>query len=180
MMRIRHPWMFVLCLAALTTFVSCSSKHSISQKDANRIQELGNRFVEELNEIIPLREQPDDLRALEAVAVINEKTYHLSRLDAFYEDYRVGQDTELVLIFSSKSFVVNKIVFEGSSGYYFRYEFDPFDEKAINVTSQTVDRVSIAEEHIGDVRKVTLTLKKEKASDVLFTFKNIIEDGEEP
>ena len=177
--RIHIPHrMFALVIGAVVLLAgtACGSGAS-SAVDTARMQELGNEFVEQLDStVIAMREKPERLLGLEAVVVLDDKTYHLDRLYSFYEDYRVGEDTELLLVFQTKSFVVNKIVFEGSAGYYYRYEYDQFNPNAINVSSQPLDKLTITEN--SSLNKAELTLLRDKMADIVVTFCNIVTEEE--
>lgn len=175
MHRLHRALAFLLCLGVGLGLAACTSSDAISAAHAQRMQELGAAFVTELEkDFIPNREKPEKLKAMDAVVVDGDKTYNLSLLYAFYDDYKVGQNTQVTTTISTSVFVVTRVVFEGSNGYYFRYEFDKFNEKSITVSSQPLDKISITED--PKVGKVELTLKKEKRSDLVFSFKNIVDE----
>jgi hypothetical protein len=164
-----------LCLCACL-LASCASGGTASV-DTAEMESIGNEFVTELDGVIPIRENDDALLALGTLTVLDDKTHHLPALDTFYEGYRVGEDAALTIIYRTQSFIVYKIVFTGATGYYYRYELDPADMKAINIEARPLDEVQIEESNIGDIRKVVMTLKQADAKDVLLTFENIVEEA---
>lgn len=163
----------ILALLLVVTLLgtSCTGK-TASAPDTKRMEELGNAFAEELRtEYIPIRESLEELQACEAVLITEEKTYNISLLDRFYEEYTVGNTSSLVTIFKTKSFVVTKVLFEGGTGYYFRYELNPLEEKLIEVSSQPLDQLELVTDNT--LKKKELTLLKEKQTPIVFSYKNI-------
>lgn len=176
-MRVKRRIVIVLFAALLIVLplASCSKSSSPSSMSAERIKELGEEFRDELDNIyIPIRENDERLLEQEAVLMLDDKTHYISRLYDFYEDYKVGETTEIVTVFKSKSFVVTKVVFEGDKGCYFRYQFDPFKENEIVISSQPLDKVEITKDE--KLKKVELTLLKEKQTPIVFSYKNIDEE----
>lgn len=164
--------LFACIPVVLLALTACTGKTS-AEANTKRMEELGNEFIEELStDIVAQREKLDGLLELDAVVVTEDKTYHIEKLENFYDEYKVGGNTQLTTVFKTKSFVVTRIVFEGSAGYYFRYEFDQFNETSIVVSSQSLDKISIAED--TKLNKIELTLMKDKKAPIVFTYKNIV------
>lgn len=164
-----------VCLILALLFSSCGP-NVIPEAEVQTMQQLGNAFVKQLNgSLIAMKDDPQKLLELDGVVVIDGETSNISKLYEFYEDYKVAADTELVVVFKSSSFVVSKVVFRGSQGYYLRYEYNPFDEKAIDVITQRINKISITKTQ--ETGKVELSLKRENHDDIVMTFRNIVEES---
>lgn len=173
--QLRRGFLLVLCFALMLTLTACTGKTELTAAEKNRIEELGNVFMEDIKQnILPDRETPTNLTDLGILVVADNKTYNASLLGSFYEDYRVGQNTQLTTVISTTGFVVVRVVFEGSTGCYFRYEYDPFNENSITITSQPVDKITVVED--TKLNKVELTLIRQKKENIVFSFRNLVRE----
>lgn len=166
--------MSIICLLGILLFAACSGRGKVTAEDTNRMEELGNLFVAEVNDLLPMREAADRLQEQEVVLSTEDKTYNIQYLRQFYEDYQAGSPAEVLTVFKTKTFVVTKVVYEQEKGYYFRYEFDKFNEDNITVTSQVLDSVEIKEDTA--LKKAEFTLYKDKKTPIVFTYKNIVDE----
>lgn len=175
MKRMHMKSILVICFIVIAVLASCSSSTTLSDEEKNRMEELGNAFMEEIKlDILPNRESPETLIDKDIVLVIGDKTYNSDRLYAFYEDYKVGQNTQLTSVISNKGFVVIRVVFDENSGYYFRYEYDSFKENNITITSQPLDQIKLVED--TGLKKVELQLFRVKKDPIVFSFRNLMEE----
>lgn len=165
---------FLLTVCSVMMLLTACGQQSKPTNTA-RMSELGNEFVEDLSTVIVEKSKDlSQLQQLEAVIVTDDSTYNINYLLDFYEQYKVAGDTQVTSVFSTKTFVVTRVVFEDGGGYYFRYERDPKNENEIKVTSQALDEISLKED--DQLNRVELTLSKKKSTPIIFTFKNLVVD----
>lgn len=168
--------LFLLALS-LAVFSACGPKE-IPPDETEMIRTLGDSFVKELqNDILPLKDSPEDLSTLGYVVVRDDVTYGADTLYEAYGKYRMGEDCSVTIVFSSKSYVAANIVFSGGNGYYFRYEYDQFNPDKVSASGRVIDDMKLEITELPP--KIELQMLKNKREVVRFTLRNPVEMAED-
>lgn len=161
----------LVAAAALFALIvcSCAEPAAIDAADSQKIQEIGDAFVSDLQKIIiPAREDPFELVAEEYVLSEGDKSYNMDVLAEFAVTYDESDDSSITMIFSDKTFVAARVVFTGGRGYYLRYEYDKFNPKEISVSAQLVDKVDLNYQEKPPKWEMTISNKNKKAASFAF------------
>lgn len=153
-------------------FGSCAQPEAIGEADSQKIQEIGDAFIDDLrNIVIPAREIPEVLAYEGYVLRIDDKSYGTDTLAEFAEAYDESGDSQVTIVFSDKSFMVVRIVFTGGQGYYLRYRYDQFKPDDIPVSAQLIDTVDLKYQELPPRWEMKLLYGKKEVVP-LFRFSN--------
>lgn len=151
------------------TICSCAEPAEIDGAATQKIQEIGDAFVSDLQKIIiPAREDPFKLVTEEYVLSEGDKSYNMDVLAEFAVTYDEPDESSVTMIFSGKAFVAARVVFTGGHGYYLRYQYDSFNPNDISVSAQLVDKVDLNYQEKPPKWEMTISNKSKTAASFAF------------
>lgn len=171
----RSLFTLTICMLLLFSVAGCT-KSNASEQNLERTQELAQDFIDDLTaNILPNREAANSLSNFEVVLFDSKKTYNIEYAENFATQMQNNEDTKLTMVFSTSSFVVNRLIYENGVGYYFRFQYDEKkDGQPLEITTKYIDNVEL---NTDDSRKkVELDVMKSKKKVATFTFRNVVRD----
>lgn len=166
---------FILAAALLTMlFSSCQGPQPIPEGNAEKLQELANAVVADLQwKILPNRETPENLVDYGYVLSQRDVSDGIDAITEFYMSYESGNDSEVTLVFADSSFVVAKVAFVDGVGYYLRYEYNKNKSDDFGITGELIDKVEL--KYQANPPKWEMTLKMKNRQVAVFNFKNPVQ-----
>jgi hypothetical protein len=125
-------------------FSACSDAEKAPAGDENRLREIGEAMVEDIDKyILPNKETPENLVEHGFVVFMDEKTYGASLLEDFSFAYERGEDCALTIVLAGNNYRAVRAVCEGGEGYYCRFEQDPSKPESIPVSGEFFDHLTL-------------------------------------
>lgn len=169
---IRCAALLLIPVLVLVT-ASCSSSTEVTAAAQEHLQDLVQTFVNDLDgEILGLRENPKLNQNPDIVINMQNETLNPDALRRFYAQVSGGSDAQVTILFSNTGFVVTRIIFEGDTGYYLRYQYDAKATGPHEVSSQLLDRVEMTED--TGLNKIELKLYNGKKEIASFNLRHLV------
>lgn len=155
----------------LILFCSCGSSEPVDSGNAEKIQQLGDVLVDDLQkQLLPNRKTPQNVVDYGYVLSEKDESSGTDALAKFFVDYEGRNDCEVTIVFAQESFVVSRVIFIDGAGYYLRYEYDKSSPDEIQISGRLIDRVDLKYKKDPPKWSMTLSLKKKEIAS--FTLKN--------